>query len=225
MLRLNKRINVEMKKAMAGIIVIIAGLSMLFFWEGYGKEHMQYEQVICASAEIQKGQTITGDLLISKALPKDCLISGAVKDETDLVGTVAAQYIPAQAQVSRKMTYTDDFYIDTDRGESIYKLPAEWIDSRSAAVRRGDTVEIYLANGQRKLGAFTVAYVKDAQEREVSSIAGQEYADMLNRTDATGVIDHIEIIGTQEEYATLYQVMSSTEQRLLIVQKQRGKRN
>lgn len=219
MLRRNKRISMEMKKAMAGVIVIIAGLSLLFFWEGYGKEHIQYEQVICASAEIQKGQTIAVEMLAKKTLPKDCLISGAVKNETELVGTVAAQYIPAQAQVSRKMTYTDDFYIDTDRGESIYKLPAGWIDSRSSAVRRGDVIEIYLADGKRKLGEYTVAYVKDAQEREISSIEGQKYADMLNRTDATGVIDHIEIIATQEEYAALYQAKSSTEQRILIVQK------
>lgn len=216
----NKRISVEMKRALAGALVIIAGLSLLFYWEGYGREHVQYEQAICASAEIQKGQTITDELLTVKSLPKDSLISGATKDETELVGTVAAQYIPAGAQVSRKMTYTNDFYIDTDRGESIYKLPSEWIDSRSAAVRRGDTVEIYMADGKRNLGEYTVAYVRDAQEREVSSAAGQEYEDMLNRTDATGVIDHIEIIATQEEYAALYQVASSTGQRLLIVQKE-----
>lgn len=216
----NNRINMEMKRALAGVIVIIAGLSLLFYWEGYGREHTKYEQIICASAEIQKGQTITDELLTEKSLPKDSLINGVIQDKSELDGTVAAQYIPAGAQVCRKMTYTNDFYIDTDRGESIYKLPAEWIDSRSAAVRRGDTIEIYLADGRQKLGEYTVAYVRDTQEREVSSIAGQEYADMLNRTDATGVIDHIEIIATQEEYAALYQVASSTGQRLLIVQKE-----
>lgn len=215
----NNRISMEMKRALAGVIVIIVGLSLLFYWEGYGREHTKYEQVICASAEIQKGQTITDKLLTVKSMLKDSLISGAIKDKSELVGTVAAQYIPAGAQVSRKMTYTNDFYIDTDRGESIYKLPAEWIDSRSAAVRRGDTVEIYLADGKRKLGEYRVAYVKDEQEREVSSAAGQEYTDMLNRTDATGVIDHIEIIATHEEYEALYQVMGSAGQRLLIVQK------
>jgi hypothetical protein len=209
----------EMKRALAGALVIIVGLTLLFYWESYGKEHVQYEQVICASAEIQKGQMITDELLTVKSLPKDSLISGAIKDKSEVVGTVAAQYIPAQAQVSRKMTYTNDFYIDTDRGESIYKLPAEWIDSRSAAVRRGDTIEIYQADCKRKLGEYMVAYVRDAQEREVSSIEGQEYADMLNRTDATGVIDHIEIIATQEEYKVLYQEKSNTEQKFLIVQK------
>jgi len=219
MLQQNKRVSLEMKKAIAGVIVIIAGLSLLFFWESYGREHIRYEQAICASTEIQKGQTITDELLTTKSLPKDNLIAGAVKDEADLIGTVAAQYIPAKAQVSRKMIYTDNFYIDTDRGESIYKLPAEWIDSRSAAVRRGDTIEIYLADGKQKEGEYMVAYVKDAQEREISSIEGQEYADMLNRTDATGVIDHIEIIATQEEYAALYQMKTNTEQRFLIVQR------
>lgn len=216
----NNRISMEMKRALAGVIVIIAGLSLLFYWEGYGREYTKYEQIICASAEIQKGQTVTDELLTVKSLPKDSLISGVIKDKSELAGTVAAQYIPAGAQVSRKMTYANDFYIDTDRGESIYKLPAEWIDSRSAAVRRGDMIKIYLADGRRKLGEYTVAYVRDAQEREVSSAAGQEYADMLNRTNATGVIDHIEIIATQEEYAALYQVMSSAGQRLLIVQKE-----
>ncbi len=219
MLNPDKKISVEMKRALAGVIVIIAGLSLLFYWESSGREQMQYAQAICASAEIRKGQTITEELLTVKALPKDCLISGALKNEAELIGTVAAQYIPAQAQISREMIYTDDFYIDTDRGESIYKLPAGWIDNRSATVRRGDTVEIYLADGKRKVGEYTVAYVKDAQEREISSVEGQEYADMLNRTDATGVIDHIEIIATQEEYAALYQVKNSTEERFLIVQK------
>lgn len=219
MLNQNKKISVEMKRALAGIMVIIAGLSLLFYWESSGREQMQYEQAICASAEIQKGQTITDELLTTKALPKDCLISGALKNGNELIGTVAAQYIPAQAQISREMIYTDDFYIDTDRGESIYKLPADWIDNRSASVRRGDTVEIYLADGKRKVGEYTVAYVKDAQEREISSIEGQEYADLLNRTDATGVIDHIEVIATQEEYSALYQLKHDTEQRLLIVQR------
>ncbi len=215
----NNRISMEMKKAMAGIIVIIAALSLLFYWESSGREQMQYEQVICASAEIQKGQTITDELLTAKSLPKDSLITGVVKNKADLIGTVAAQYIPAQAQLCRKMIYKDDFYIDTDRGESIYKLPADWIDNRSAAVRRGDTVEIYRADGKQKLGEYKVAYVKDAQERELSSVEGQEYADMLNRIDATGVIDHIEIIATQEEYVALYQAKSNTEQKFLIVQK------
>ena len=215
----NKRISVEMKRALAGALVIIAGLSLLFYWESSGREQMQYEQVICASMEIQKGQTITEELLTTKSLSKDSLITGVAKNKTDLVGTVAAQYIPAQAQLSRKMIYRDDFYIDTDRGESIYKLPADWIDNRSAAVRRGDTVEIYLADGKKKVGEYMVAYVKDAQEREISSVEGQEYADILNRTNATGAIDHIEIIATQEEYAALYQAKSNTEQKFLIVQK------
>lgn len=219
MLNPNKKISVEMKRALAGVIVIIAGLSLLFYWESSGREQTQYEMVICASAEIPKGQTITEELLTTKNLPKNGLISGALKNGAELIGTVAAQYIPAQAQISRKMVYTDDFYIDTGKGESIYKLPSDWIDNRSAAIRRGDTVEIYLADGKQKVGEYTVAYVKDAQEREISSIEGQEYADLLDRTDATGVIDHIEIIATQEEYAELYQVKNSTEQRLLVVQK------
>lgn len=214
-----KKISMEMKRALVGTLVIIAGLSLLFYWESSGREQMQYEQVICASAEIQKGQWITDELLTAKSLPKDSLITAVVKNKDDLIGTVAAQYIPAQAQLSKKMIYTDDFYIDTDRGESIYKLPADWIDNRSAAVRRGDTVEIYLADGKRKVGEYKVAYVKDAQEREITSIQGQEYADMLNRTNATGVIDHIEIIATQEEYAALHQAKSNTEQKFLIVQK------
>lgn len=215
----NSRINKEMIKAMAGILIIIAGLSLLFYWEAYGKEQTRYEQVVCASSDIQKGQRITDALLTTKSLPKNSLIFDRVKNKSDLIGTVAAQYIPAQAQLSRKMTYMDDFYIDISRGESIYKLPAEWIDNRSAAVRRGDTVEIYLADGKQNVGEYKVAYVKDAQEREIANVEGQEYADLLNRTDATGVINHIEIIATQEEYTALYQVKSNTEQKFLIVQK------
>lgn len=211
-------ITIEMKKALAGVFVIIVALSLLFYWEGYGRQ-MQYEQVICASIEIQKGQTITDEMLTTKSLPKDSLITGAVKDVSQLLGIVAAQYIPAQAQISRKMIYPDDFYINTEKGESLYKLPAEWIDSRSAAVRRGDMIQIYLADGKQELGSYRVAYVKDAQEREITSAEGQEYADLLDRTEATGVIDHIEIIATQEDYATLYQTKNSTAQRFLIVQK------
>ena len=77
---------------------------------------------------------------------------------------------------------------------------------RSSALRSGDTVEILSSSSAAvSLGAYRVAFVKDAGDREIRDIrlTGEvlrEPEARPDRTDSAAVIDHIEIIATENDY-------------------------
>jgi hypothetical protein len=80
---------------------------------------------------------------------------------------------------------------------------------RSSALRRGDTVEIASAFGERAgFGRYRLAFVKDADELEVRDMSPSgelsiEAPDRRERTDANAMIDHVEIIATKAAYEAI----------------------
>lgn len=202
--------------------MVIVGLISLTFWEAWGRENILYEKVLVAKSDIQRGMTIEKEMLTEKSFAKDAVITDAVTEGAiDLiVGQVAKQNIPKNNQINKSFLYKDDFYIG--KGQSIFKIPAGWIDNRSASIRRGDKIMVYA--GETLVGEYKVAFVKDQEEREVTSVESQWYSEALDRTDSTGVISNIEIISTLAEYKELYKIAvynpdSLVTQKLLIVQK------
>ena len=204
------------------IIMIIVGIASLIFWEAWGRENILYVKVLTANQDIMRGMTITEEMLTEKSFARDTVITDALKlaEKGDVVGQVAKQNIPENGQLNKSFLYVDDFYVG--KGESIFKIPAGWIDNRSASVRRGDVITVYA--GDQLVGEYKVAFAKDAEEREVTSTESQWYSEALDRTDSTGVISNIEIIATLAEYKELYKMAvynpdSLVTYKLLIVQK------
>lgn len=185
-------------KVILAVVLIILGVGALLFWELWGREYVTYESVVVAKDVIQPGTVITEGLLKEKSFTKDTVISGALKwgDIEKIEGMKAKQLIAEGAQIHSAYLSKPEKYIN--EGESIFKLPAEWIDMRSSSIRRGDVIEIYGEDGI-SIGIFKVAFVKDVQEREVTAIDNKEH-ETLDRIEATGVINSIEIITTLEKY-------------------------
>lgn len=209
-------------KTVIAVIFILVGVSSLVFWEGWGRENILNKRVLVANTDIMRGMKITNKMILEKSFERGTIITDAFtsKDVSMVVGQVAKQNIPTNSQINKTFLYKDDFYID--KGESIYKIPAVWIDNRSASIRRGDSIVIYA--GDLLVGEYKVAFVKDSEEREVTSTESQWYSEALDRTDSTGVISNIEIIATLDEYKRLYSIAgnnpdNSPMQKLLIVQK------
>jgi hypothetical protein len=204
------------------VVMIILGIASMIFWEAWGRENILDVKVVVANADIMRGMKITDDMLTEKSFARDTVITDAmrIKDKEKIVGQVAKQNIPKNGQINQSFLYKDNFYVG--KGQSIYKIPADWIDNRSASIRRGDTIQIYA--GDLLVGEYLVAFVKDKEEREVTSTESQWYSEALDRTNSTGVISNIEIIATMAEYKELYKVAvynpdSLVTQKLLIVQK------
>lgn len=193
-------------KTLIAIILIISGILALIIWENWGREATLYEKVVVAAKDIQPGVKVTEELLIEKPFIKDTIIKGSVtKNEAkNILNKIAKQYIPENSQVVEKFFFEDNFHLKDN--ESIFKIPASWIASRSASIRRGDLIQIL--NGEESLGIFRVAFVKDAEEREIVSAENQQFAGVLERTDSSGIINNIEIITTLEKYNELSEIVN-----------------
>jgi hypothetical protein len=120
------------------------------------------------------------------------------------VGKRTAWPISARQQISSDAFASEDDYLKA--GESFFVIPAAWIAMRSSALRRGDTVEIASAFGERTdFGRYKLAFVKDAEELEVRDMLSNgdtvfEALERRERTDANAMIDHVEIIAGKAAY-------------------------
>ena len=202
-------------KSILGIMLILLSIGGLFLWEWKGREAILMDEVLVAAEEIQKGTLVDGSMFIVKGVPKENMLEGALTpgDMSILQGKAASQYIPKNNQIVMNYFGNNEFRLKQD--ESVFVIDPGWIAMRSSALRRGDVVDIYGTNGLGLLGTFRVVYVKDASEREVKDTGDGDRAcagsDILDRTDSTSVIDHVEIISTFHDYEYLVDCVSGTD--------------
>jgi len=214
-------------RSMLGILLILLSIVGLFLWEWKGRETILMDEVIVAREEIKKGTKVNSSLFLTKGVPKTNLLEGALTsaDMELLQGKVTSQLIAKNDQIITAYFREDAFYLEQE--ESVFVIDPNWIAMRSSALRRGDMVDIYGSNGVGLLGTFQIAFVKDASEREVRNAAeeapGKSGNEILERTDSTSIIDHIEIISTFDEYENLLNCVNGTTPTALIIV-QRGDR-
>jgi hypothetical protein len=166
-----------------------------------------------------------------KGIPKSNLLEKALgpEDLAAIQGRVSAQLIAQNGQIIQDYFLDDDMNLKND--ESVFVIRSEWIAMRCSALRRGDWIDFYGDHGTGFLGSYRIAYVKDEAEREVveaGTTTGKTVAGgILERTDSTSVIDHIEIITTLAEYERLKMIVEgiaeATPCGLIIVQRETPK--
>ena len=208
-----------------GIILICLAISALLFWEAAGREMFLMKPVLIAKSDIEKGATLSPDLFRSVSVPIDALIDEAVvpAQAEILSGKIAAFPIISGTQLSER-AFTD--LKDTPKPDtSSFVIKNEWIALCTSALRRGDKIELRFGNGDITLGTFDVAYVKDAEGREVtdtsSGITGFRAGDNASaRTNSSAPIHHIEIECEWKDYKRIINLCSSkTGASLIIVRK------
>ena len=199
-------------RSIVGILLILLSIAGLFFWEWKGREIILMEEVLVAKEEIQKGTIVSSSMFVEKGVMKEMLVEEALtqKDVERLNGKVASQLIARNDQIILDYFRNDEFYLEKD--ETIFVIDPSWITMRSSSLRRGDLVDIYRTDGMGLLGSYRIAFVKDEAEREIreASDVNQKYIekDILERTDSTSVIDHIEIITTIKEYQKILECVN-----------------
>lgn len=198
-------------RTIVAVFLIIFGITALILWEGWGRENILYAHVLVAKDDIKQGQEIEKSMFETAAVPLELVIDCAIKQEDieSITKKVAKQYIPAKAQINKNYIYENDFYIGSN--ESIYYIPAGWIESMSTSVRRGDTLEFWKSGGNKKVGEFKVAFAKGIDELEVKDNENEKFAQGLERVQASGIVTHVEIIASLEEYKQLYEEAMGTE--------------
>ncbi|MGI6732830.1 MAG: hypothetical protein ACOX4J_01460 [Anaerovoracaceae bacterium] len=211
-----------MKRArtVIGLLLIVVALAGLIFWEVKGREAILLDTVIVASETIPAGTVITRDRLSPSGVLEQNRIQGSLDWEAlpRVIGQVAMQDILKNAQVSEKYLADKDFYLRNH--ESIFVIHPEWIAMRSSSIRRGDWVDIYEGAELKKIGTYRVAFVKDANETEVTDGEGNFKSNSLDRIASTSPVSHIEIITDISEYKKIAQRAQDSEAGLLLVQKQ-----
>ena len=207
-------------RTVLGLLLIIFAVTGLIFWEVRGRETMLLDTVIVAKERIPAGTLITRDLLSAAGILEENRIQGGLSwDKLHLaIGQVALQDIVENSQISEEFLAESDFYIRSN--ESIFVLHPEWIAMRSSSIRRGDWIDIYESGSFDKIGSYRVAFVKDANELEVTDGEGAGGSNALDRTVSTSLISHIEIIADMKEYEKIARLAGNNETGLLLVQRQ-----
>ncbi|GHU63811.1 hypothetical protein AGMMS49983_08120 [Clostridia bacterium] len=183
---------------LAGILLLCFAVTALLFWEAAGREMFLMNPVLIAKSDIAEGTILGPDLFHTVSVPADALVDGAVapKNEPNLAGKITALPILAGAQLSERFLLEPDAALRPDT--SSFVLKNEWIALCTSALRRGDQIELRYGSGERSLGVFEVAFVKDAEGREVTDVTAGLGGFRANdgtsaRANPSAPIHHIEI--------------------------------
>jgi len=207
-------------RTVMGLLLIAFAIAGMIFWETKGREAILLDAVIVASETIPRGTVITRDMVSqSGVLPENRIYKGVEWAALPkIIGRAALQDIIENSQISIEYLADDDFYIHGDK--SIFVIKPDWIAMRSSSLRRGDWVDIYAGEELNRIGTYRVAFVKDANETEVTDGEGQKGSDLLDRTASNSIISHIEIIADIREYKKITDHVKGEGEGLLLVQSQ-----
>lgn len=205
-------------KSLIGIVLILLSLAGLIFWERQGREIFLMEPVLVAAKELPPGERVTRDSFMEVPVPAENKVEGAFAkgDGGKLIGSYAKAKILKNQQLAP--SYFSKERENLEEGNAIFVIPREWISMRSSSLRRGDRVALYGSLSFRPVGVYRTAFVKDETEREVTAPDGMaKPQNVLERTDGTAEISHLELVTSLEEYEKIRQA-AAEEQGLLIVQ-------
>jgi len=206
-----------------GIILMLATLAMIYFWETKGRERFLYTEVIVLNQSVEAETAIEPNMIDLIKVNQDKLMEGAVARKDEVIGKYSTHFIPKFSQLS--LAYFKDKSTDAAKEDQyIFTIPADWIITFPNSLRRGDTVYFYpvmvasenedenrsfnslssiKVTKESKLVRSEVAYLKDSGNREVVNTEGED------RYDASANISSIEIITGYEDMSYLENLAES----------------
>lgn len=177
--------------------MVITAALLLVIWEVKGRETILMDEVLVAKEAVAAGEALTVSMFRSVSVPANAVIEDAVspREAAGIDGKISAAPIFAGGQLSGKHLRGKEQASQTN--DSFFVIRREWIYMRSSALRRGDYVDIVTEQDGQSLGRYKVAFVKNAEGKEVRESSGGlklTEREKDERTDATSGIDHVEII-------------------------------
>jgi hypothetical protein len=196
-----------------GLFLIFLAALLLFAWETRGRELILMQDVCVTKEAVAAGAELSTAMLKTVSVPRNAMVQGALlpKDANKINGKISAGYIPSGAQMSESLAVIREESVKPDT--SFFVIKKEWIYMRSGSLRAGDTVEIRSADGITNFGSFTAAFIKDAEEAEVTNLqdSGISFSekDRDDRSRSSAAVDHIEI---ETRLATYLSIKSYAEE-------------
>ncbi|MDR1028430.1 MAG: SAF domain-containing protein [Clostridiales Family XIII bacterium] len=180
-----------------GLFLVIVATLLLVAWEVKGRETILMEEVLVAKQDVPAGEALTASMFRSVSVPGNAVVAGAVSPRAldNVSEKISAAPIFANAQLSEK--HLREKGAEARTKDSFFVVRREWIYMRSSALRRGDYVDIVSERDGREFGRYKIAFVKNAEEKEVTEAGGGiglMEREREARVDATSGIDHVEII-------------------------------
>jgi hypothetical protein len=209
-----------------GILLMLATVAMIYFWETSGREKYLYKEVLVLNQNVEENTQIAPEMLEIAKINPDDFIEGAVVEKEVVAGKYSAQFIAKNSQISpaylkdsAEEVIKEDFYI--------FSIPPDWIITFPNSLRRGDIIYFYPvktdieeeAQGKTinnidnlkkleksNLPESEVAYLKDSGNREV---VDTDDSATKPRYDGSANISNIEIITNYEDVSKLQDLAES----------------
>ena len=179
-----------MKKRIAGLILIVASLGCLGFWEFWGREHLSYEKVLVFRQDTARNTAVEESMLEVVFMEEP--LDGALRaeDASSLMNLETVQYVPAGTPLFSEFFQDPRLSVGGTSGQYVLSIPNQWLLSYPQTLRRGDTVRFYCE--EEIVLSAVVAYARDSSNQEVVS------ADD-DRLKASAPVSLVEVIVDEEK--------------------------
>lgn len=199
-------------RTIIGLILILSAIAMMFFWERSGREQMRSIPLLVADRDLKPGELAVASMFDQRRAGAEDQVNGALKPEeiNKILGSRILYPIPKNSQIVEKSFGSPHHFME--EGQGIFLIRGDWVFSVSSSLRKGDRIRIYGLDGATELGEFQVAFVKDAQGKEVTTGEGEilkgELA-ILDRAHGTGRVEELEILAEIGEYSEILEYLFS----------------
>lgn len=195
------------------IFLIMSATGLIFLWEFYLDDRLNTTSVVVAAKDIEKNQVIKDTDIKIIRIQSEQAVERPIADPRKIIGVETSQFVAKGNQFVDAML--DWHGLEPNNNQLIYSIPKEWIYSSPGSLRRKDRVYIYAIYDEKRnltegippdrqivsepiLKNLVVAYAKDSSNQEVKPATNSE-----KRIDATGAINNLELVMTQEQYSIL----------------------
>lgn len=215
-------------RPLISILLIMGAAGLVFLWEFYLNDRINTTPVVVAAKDIEKNQVIGSTDIKIIRLKTELAVDQPITDPKLIIGLETSQFVAKGNQFVEVML--DRHGLEPNSNQLIYSIPKDWIYSSPGSLRRKDKVYIYAIFDEKRklngvpsdrqdslrgsqtvinntqspevrqplLGNLVVAYAKDSSNQEVKPTVNSE-----KRIDATGAINNLELVMTQEQYTIL----------------------
>lgn len=212
----------------SSLLFLTAGAGFVLSYELYFKDKVNTVDVVVASDNISFKDEITPHSLEIASIRRDHVIEGAIlaTDVQLLEGQQASIDIPRGAQFYQGFLDTYNLIPNEEEGEFIAPVPNQWLFAVPGSLRRSYLADFYVipTEIQEQLQPIVISSEEDGPSEtnqnsdqmvmdllkkpiltdvRVSSVTDSSNQEVLQTKEgtvegATGVISHLEIIGTDE---------------------------
>lgn len=173
------------KSKLAGLMLVIVALSLMVFWEFWGRENIAYDRILVLKEPLPAHSLIKEEDLTSKRVEYPS--ENAIKEENmkSLIGMETCQYVAEDVELRMEYFTNPKFATDEELGNGSMALSLDWLLSNPQTLARGDEITVY-SNGT-KIGEATIGHVRDSSNNEIVFQGS-------SRENSSGVVSYIEII-------------------------------